>query len=37
MSAIGNDGRVGGRSAGPVAAAKPLIASTIVPKPGRSR
>jgi len=37
MSAIGNEGSVGGPSAGPVAAAKPLIASTIVPKPGRSR
>ena len=30
-------GSVGPPSAGPVAAAKPLIASTIVPKPGRSR
>src|SRR3989442_14126818 len=37
MSAIGNEGSVGGPSAGPVDAAKPLIASTIVPNPGRSR
>src|SRR3989442_5300240 len=37
MAAIGNEGSVGGRSAGPVDAAKPLIASTIVPNPGRSR
>src|SRR5437773_3286503 len=37
MSAIGKDGSVGGPSASPVVWAKPLIASTIVPKPGRSR
>ena len=37
MSAIGNAGSVGGRSAGPVEAAKPLMASTIVPNPGLSR
>src|SRR2546428_7756742 len=37
MSAIGNDGSVGGPSASPVVWAKPLIASTIVPNPGRSR
>ena len=37
MSAIGNEGSVGGPSASPVVWAKPLIASTMVPKPGRSR
>jgi hypothetical protein len=35
LSARPNDGRVGGRSAGPVWNAKPLIASASVPKPGR--
>ena len=36
MSAMGKEGRVGD-SAGPVVAAKPDMASTMVPKPGRSR
>ena len=36
MSAMGKDGSVGD-SSGPVVAAKPDIASTMVPKPGRSR
>ena len=36
-SARPNGGRVGGPSAGPVIAAKPLIDSARVPKPGRRR
>src|SRR5258708_7931668 len=37
MSAIGNDGNVGGRSAGPLAAGEPPRPPALLPEPRRSR